>query len=481
MRDRDRDPPWGPADYWHIGPVYVRKPLVLLAVILLSAAVLLLLGPPFHVRSAPGARLPVYRYDDPRLAAVDGLAQVLDGEGRVRYEGEVAAGAYTGRGKVFDPSGALLYDGPLVDGVYEGGDAAVYRDGVLVYAGDMAGNLYEGQGRRLDPATGIVSEGQFSKGRLEGQGQEFYPSGALLREGTFSRDLLEGQGAEYAADGVLLREGTFSAGLLHGEGREYAASGALRYEGQFWRGLYHGQGLLYHAPPGVPSAEGTFVYGRLAGRGVLYHPSGQPLYTGLVCGERPRADAFLGLSLAEVEAAFSLHWQLYSWEGITAFVYPYFQLMFITESPVELVSPVQAAEAIPDEAGGPAQEQPAVPAGERLSPDTDPRSVVVSQVLSYGQPLPCAAQPEDGCATGRHPPGWREWFSHFAQEGTARGAAVRQTGPFVWRFAADPLSGPGGDIDELWAEKDGVETMTARREDKDMTLWYQTARWREEP
>lgn len=465
---------WGPSDYWRIGPVYVRKHLVLLAVILLSAAVLLLFGPPFQGRKAARSRLPVYRYDDPRLAAVSGLAQVLDSEGRVRYEGEVAAGAYTGLGKVFGPAGDLLYDGPLVDGVYEGPDAAVYREGVLIYAGGMAGNLYEGQGRRLDPATGIVSEGQFSRGRLEGQGREFYPSGVLLREGAFSRDLLEGEGAEYGADGVLLREGAFSAGLLHGEGREYAASGALRYEGQFWRGLYHGQGLLYNTLLGVRSAEGTFVYGRLTGRSALYHPSGQLLYEGQVCGERPRADAFLGLSLAEVEAAFTMHWLLYSWEGITAFVYPYFQLMFITESPVELISPAQIPEAAPD---GAADGAPS----EGLSPQAEPRSIVITEVLSYGQPLPCAAQPEDGPVTGRHPPGWREWFSDFAREAAAAGAVVRRTGPFIWRFTPDPLSGAGGCVGELWAERAGVETMTARREDKDMTLWYQTARWRAEP
>lgn len=483
---------WGPKDYWHIGPVYVRKQPALLAVIAWSAAILLIFGLPFRTPGDEESRIPAYRYNDPELAGISGPVQVLDDENRVRYIGEAAAGAYTGRGKVFSEAGELLYDGPLTDGVYEGPGARVYQSGVMVYTGEMAGNLYEGQGRRINPATGVVSEGQFSRGLLEGQAREFYADGTLLRDGMFSRDLLEGEGSEYSQEGILLREGTFSAGLLHGEGREYTAGGKLRYEGQFRRGIYHGQGTLYDDLLGVRSAAGTFVYGKLTGQGTIYHPSGQLLYTGQVCGQRPRADAFLGLSLAEVEAAFAPHWVLYSCEGITAFVYPYFQLMFISESPVELVSPAQAEEAarlerqgLPDAAERPALESSAEPEvydDELLSPDTDKRSVIITQVLSYGQPLPCAAQPEQDGASGQHPSGWREWFSDFALGETVRGAGVRRSGQFIWRFTPRPPSGENGRlIDEFRAEHAGVETMTARKEDKDMPLWYQTAQWGDGP
>lgn len=483
---------WGPKDYWHIGPVYVRKQLAPPAVIALSAAVLLIFGLPFRISENEDSRLPAYRYNDPALAGISGPVQVLDDENRVRYIGEVAAGAYTGRGKVFSEAGELLYDGPLADGVYEGSDAKVYQSGVLVYTGEMAGNFYEGQGRRINPATGTVSEGTFSRGLLEGQAREFYADGTLLRDGTFSRDLLEGEGAEYSQEGILLREGTFSAGLLHGDGREYTAGGKLRYEGQFRQGIYHGQGTLYDTLLGVRSAAGTFVYGKLTGQGTIYHPSGQLLYTGQVCGERPRADAFLGLSLAEVEAAFTSHWTLYFCEGITAFVYPYFQLMFITESPVEPASPAQAEDAarlerqeLPDAAERPAPESSAEPEiydDELLPPDTDKRSVIITQVLSFGQPLPCVAQPEQDDASGQHRAGWREWFSDFALGETVRGAGVRRSGQFIWRFTPWPLSGEdGGLIDEFRAEHAGVETMTARKEDKDMTLWYQTAQWGDSP
>jgi len=562
MRDPEGTRPnWGPEDYQHIGPVYVRKPLALAAVIAVCVVILMIFGLPFRKSRDPGKGLPAYRYNAPELAEISGSVQVLDDEDRVRYVGEVECGAYTGRGKVFSEAGELLYDGPLVDGVYEGSDAKVYQAGVLVYTGEMAGNLYEGQGHRIAPASGIVSEGQFSGGLLEGQGQEFYADGTLLREGVFSRDLLEGEGCEYSAEAVLLREGTFSAGLLHGEGREYTAEGKLRYEGRFWRGIYHGEGTLYNTLLGVRSASGTFVYGRLTGQGRIYHPSGQVLYTGQVCGERPSAAAFLGLSLAEVEEAFASHWLLYSCEGVTAFVYPYFRLMFITESPVGLVSPAQAAEgsererqellealegsaakdagpvdtesedAEPEDTGpenaasedtepGDTQlddaasgnvevedaqleyaqsrnaqseaageeESPAASAGaessqaavyddEQLSTDTDKRAVVITQVLSYRDPLPCAAQPDYEFPSGRHSPGWREWFSEFALGGMVRGATVRQSGQFIWRFTPQPALEDGGYVNEFWAEHAGVETMTARKEDKDMSLWYQTAQW----
>lgn len=487
---------WGPEDYWRIGPVFVRKRLALLLIIVCSVAVLLVFGLPFHASDHADQGLPAYRYNDPALAGIADIVQVLDANNHVRYVGEVAAGAYTGRGKVFDAAGELLYDGPLVDGVYEGADAEVYHAGVLVYTGEMAGNLYEGQGRRFDPDTGIVSEGQFSKGFLEGQGQQFYPGGSLLREGAFSRDLLEGEGAEYSEEQTLLREGTFSAGLLHGEGREYTASGKLRYEGQFWRGIYHGQGALYNTLLGVCRAEGTFVYGRLTGQGTIYHPSGQLLYTGQVCGERPRADAFLGLSLIEVESAFTAHWLLYYCQGITAFVYPYFHLMFITESPVALISPAQAEdESAPGKeeveditakmsvtyAAAASMElpQPVWYEDEALSPDADKREIIITQVLSYGQPLPCVAQPETDDVSGRHRPGWREWFSDFAAGETVQDAAVRQSGQFIWRFVPWPVAQEDRYIDEFLAEYAGVETMTVGKEDKDMSLWYQTAKWRD--
>lgn len=486
--------------YRRIGPVYVRRELFLLALAAVSAVVLAVFGLPLSPPRPADGGPPAYRYDDPRLAGISGVVRLLDSAGRVRYEGEVEQGACTGRGRVFDPGGQLVYDGPLADGVYEGADARVYQNGALVYEGEMADGLYNGQGRRVDPASGVVSEGQFVRGRLEGRGREYSAGGALLREGAFVRDLLDGQGAEYGPEGLPLREGGFSAGLLHGQGVEYSPGGTLRYEGQFRRGKYHGQGTLYDGAGRLPRYQGSFVRGLPLGLGTLFHSSGQALYTGQVYGESPRADAFLGLSLSEVEAAFAVHWTLYSCGGVTAFVYPDFQLMFVTDSPVELVSPSGALEreeqqrqellgALFAGAGdGPAEETaPARGAGipnpsapleepmtdEVLSPDTDKSAVVITQALSYGRPLPGVAQPDMGAASGRHAAGWREWFSSRAMGWEVLGAHARQTGPLTVRFF--PQEGQsGGQVNEFWAQDAGLEIVSVWQEGKGMGLWYQT-------
>lgn len=487
-------------DYWRIGPVYVRRGLFLLALAAVSAAVLAAFGLPLSPPRPPDDGPPAYRYDDARLADVSGVVRLLDGEGRVRYEGEVEQGACTGRGRVFDPAGRLVYDGPLAGGVYEGADARVYQNGALVYEGEMAGGLYHGEGRRVDPADGTVSEGQFVRGRLEGRGREYSAGGALLREGSFARDLLDGQGVEYGPDGLPLREGSFSAGLLHGQGVEYSPGGTPRYEGQFRRGEYHGQGTLYDGAGELPRYQGGFVRGLPLGLGTLFHPSGQPLYTGQVYGESPRADAFLGLSLAEVEAAFAAHWTLYSCGGVTAFVYPDFQLMFVTDSPVELASPSEAAQrgererselldalsaggvdgsGPPGVAGESAPDPPTAPeepmADEVLSPDTDKSAVVITQALSCGRPLPGVAQPDTGEPSGRHAAGWREWFSARAMGREPLGALAEQAGPLAVRFF--PQEGEdSGQVDEFLVQDSGLEILSVWQEGKGMSLWYQTVR-----
>lgn len=457
----------GPGDYWHIGPLYIWKWLVLAVLGSASLIVLGMFGLPDGLFRPLSTLPPLYRYDDPVLRAVSGVVRIEDAAGRVRYVGEVVQGACTGMGKLYDTDGRLCYDGPLVDGICEGTDARVYSAGQLIYRGDMVDGLYEGQGRRTDPETGVVSEGQFVRGRLEGEGREYDADGALLREGTFARDLLNGEGREYAPSGGLLREGTFSDGLLYGTGREYTQSGTLVYEGEFRRGVRQGTGKLYHTQYRTLSYEGEFVDGEPMGRGKLYHPSGQLLYEGEVCSASPRADAFLSLSLAEVEQAFTQHWQIYTWENVTAFVYPYFQLMFLTESPVAFTS---AAEETEGERGA-----------ESLSPDIDHGSIVITQVLSYGRALPGVPQPETGQSSGTHKSGWREWFSEYALGGSPeglKGVVVIQTGPFVYRFLALDAAGEA-QVNETLAVDALLETVTAWKEEKDWTVWYQTAEWRD--
>lgn len=490
-------------DYWHIGPVYVRKWVLLGLLAALAAALLGVFGLPTGLFPPLAPKPPTYRFDDPALAAQSRVVRVLDAQGVMRYEGEVSQGAYTGRGRVYDRTGQLVYDGPLVDGRYSGPDALVYQDGIPVYAGEMADNLYEGWGRRTDAASGMVSEGQFSRGMLEGEGREFYANGTLLRVGRFSGDLLEGEGMEYARDGTLLREGAFSAGVLHGAGKEYASGGALAYEGEFRRGLRHGQGKLYAIQRQTLFYEGEFVSGRPVGFGRIYHSSGQLLYEGQVYDARPRADAFLGLSLAEVEEAFTEHWFLFSCDGMTGFVYPTFQLIYVTESPVSIISPArqeemeqQGQQALPDyflqqardgDTGKDAVEAPpaeALPAegsgtqgysDEVLSPDTNKKDIVICEVLSYGQPLPGVVQPELDVASGTHAYGWREWFSAYASDADLQGAAVVESGQFIVRFTPDDPFDTDPVASYLAADA-GVLTMSVLREDKDAALWYQSAR-----
>lgn len=458
---KQKDRSVGPADYWHIGPVYVRKGLFL--AVLGAAALLILgfLGPPTSLLSPLFPLPPLYCYNDPALQTISGVVRVADDAGRVRYVGEVAQGTYTGTGKVFEKNGQLCYEGPLVDGVYEGSGAHVYSDGQLIYSGDMADNQYEGQGRRIDLETGAVSEGQFSRGMLEGEGAQYDASGTLLREGTFSHDLLNGPGQEYSSSGVLLREGTFVQGVLHGEGAEYTQSGLLRYQGHFQRGVYHGSGQLYDTSSQALLYKGEFVQGMAKGQGQIYHPSGQLLYTGEVYDVQPRADSFLSLSLVEVEQAFSQHWQVYVCEDVTAFVYPYFHLMFISESPVAFVSSAEEAD------GG----------GEILSPNTDKTSVLITQALSYGQPLPAVPQPNPDSALLPRLASWDEWFSAYALGNTPEGAVVVQTGPLVYRFTA---VGPAQQVEQVIAENDTLETATVRNADKDGTIWYQRVTWRDD-
>jgi len=474
------------ADYWKVGPVYVWKWLALTAIVSLSILVLSVFGLPSLPR--PNRSPPSYRFDDPKLNNLTGLVCVLDANGVVRYQGQVKGGCYTGSGKVYDAQGQLIYDGPLQDGVYEGADAKVYQDGGLIYVGEMAQNHYEGQGRRT--RGNLISEGTFSNGMLEGEGKE-YAGETLLREGTFSKDLLNGEGKEYQ-DGTLVREGVFSDGLLNGEGMRYTGNQALWYDGEFQRGLYHGQGKLYDTQSGVLVYEGQFSRGKAMGQGKLFHPSGQLLYEGTVYDSRPRADAFLGLSLTQVEAAFSEHWLLYTFDDVTAFVYPYFQLMFITHNPANLISPSEQEaqtqrerEELLDALSASAQSEEEVVAEGAddgfqsftwdmvLAPDTVKDDLVIDEVLSWEATLPGTAQPETEIPSGVRPTDWRERFSDYAVEGNLWKTGGIQTGPFVYEFLTPTKEGET--VNYYLAQQDGVQTTTVRRKDKDGTVWYQSA------
>lgn len=520
----EKQPP-SPKDYWRAGPVYIKKWVLIVVLISLSILIITIFGLPVELFSTLNTTPPAYRYNDARLVEYSGLVCILDQDGIVRYEGEVEGGSCTGHGLVFASDGQLVYEGPLIKNLYEGADAKVYRDGLLVYTGEMADNTYEGQGSRTNPQNGIVSAGQFSRGVMEGAGKEFAADGTLLREGTFSSDLLEGEGLEYGKDNILLREGNFSSGLLHGVGKEYTSSGALRYEGEFERGVYHGQGKLYDTLNHALSFEGTFVKGRPTGLSIIYHPSGQKLFEGVIWEGRPRADSFLGLSLTEVEAAFSEHWDLYTCGEYTAFVYPTFDLMFITQSPILLSSPTQSnteeqqkEQAVLDALSSQPKvesastdtqakeiklitpEQPPLGGNtedimdetddanpldadadkseryddEQLAPDSDKSDIIICEVISIGQELAGVAQPNEKSAYAAHMPDWREWFSDYEQELTPGGTTVRKSGQFIYEFTPWPKA-EGTPVDEYLAEGGGIQARTVIKDGKGSTIWYQSA------
>ena len=107
---------------------------------------------------------------------------------------------------------------------------------------------------------------------------------------------------------------------------------------------------------------------------------------------------------------------------------------------------------------------------KELSSEIDHKDIIITEVLSYGGPLPGTAQPETDTASGRHKLGWREWFSDDAAGEMLLGAG----GPFVYEFTAFEMD-EEQQIDYTLATGGGVTTTTVRRESKDLVLWYQSA------
>lgn len=93
----------GRRDYWHIGPVYVWKWLVVLLLIGAALAVLAAFGLPSSLTAPHEREPPTYCYTDKRLAETSGVVRITDDAGTVRYEGEIAQGAITVRAGSMTP------------------------------------------------------------------------------------------------------------------------------------------------------------------------------------------------------------------------------------------------------------------------------------------------------------------------------------------------------------------------------------------
>lgn len=375
---------------------------------------------------------------------------------------------------------AYRYDDPALREL-SGVVCVLDGSGTVRYRGEVDAGSFTGTGQVFDGRGELVYDGPLLDGVREGANAKVYRNGKLVYEGEMARDLYEGQGRRTDPESGTVSEGTFSGGQLNGPGREYGPNGILLREGTFENGLLHGEGRLFDATLGTL------------------------LYEGPVSGGSPCAAAFLGLSLAEVEAAFSGHWLLCcAPDGSAAFVYPEFQLMFWTDGPVRLHSPAQqkareeqerqelldalatpiiitvpeplpedeTSETVIEPEDTPLSEPP--PMDFTLAPDTDKKELVIRAVLSYGGPLAGTPQPVSGTPVRPGEAGWREQFSDFAAgRGDGASQAVR-TGPFVYEFPAlSEADCP--DVERIPACEGGVESVTVYREGENGAFWYQSA------
>lgn len=321
---------WGPQgknDYFHIGPVFLYRPLAVLLAALCAALVCLCGGS--AVRYAK-ARLspqpyPVFAYDAKALGGFTGTGRIRDARGVIRYEGAIADGLCTGEGVVYDGAGQMVFSGTLAQNEYQYG--AAYQNGVLRYRGAFQNSVYEG-------------------------------------EGTL-----------YRADGGTEYEGGFYAGRRQGHGVAYRQSGGVLYEGAFEAGLYHGIGTLYEEN-GRPAYAGEFRRGAPEGEGVFYGAEGQPLYEGRVRAGRPDYLSFLGGSVADALAALQTPCEIYTAKDKTAFCSRALNVLFLTED-----APVFQRKAA---------QWPGTASGEsvELDPETQTDQMTVTEVLLLSDSLP---------------------------------------------------------------------------------------------
>ena len=168
--------------YRKIGPIYIRKGVLLLLIAAAAIAVLAKFGFPTGLIRYHDGGPPVYRFDDPQLQECSEEVRIRDRRGVIRYEGPVEKGVCTGMAQVYDEQGKLCYQGPMVENRWEGENARVYRDGKLLYLGGMKNNRYEGLGRLFDPETGTSREGIFRDGLEEGRFLIYDPMGTLVKD-----------------------------------------------------------------------------------------------------------------------------------------------------------------------------------------------------------------------------------------------------------------------------------------------------------
>ena len=182
--------------YRKLGPVYVKKTLLLTVLAAGSLAVIAGFGLPTDLIPENGEQLPGYQLDDPTLETLTGWVQLRDETGAVRYEGTVEKGQRSGFGRIFDEKKRLSYDGPMIEDQCEGGEARIYKDGRLAYFGTVTDMIPNGPGRAYDYDAGVIREGSFDAGVLEGPAKIYAPDGTMLRESQFVKGEEQGRAPE---------------------------------------------------------------------------------------------------------------------------------------------------------------------------------------------------------------------------------------------------------------------------------------------
>ncbi|GKH50557.1 hypothetical protein CE91St46_16680 [Eubacteriales bacterium] len=272
LRPQSRD------DYYVIGRWWVYKKLFMTLVLVICAGILIyftMFAP--KLPSAPSQARAVatdvtFDYDDMKLRAFSGIANIRASDGKVVYTGEIASGVAKGNGTLWGRDGKLLY------------------------------------------------EGGFDQNKYSGEGISYYPSGRKKYEGSFAANLYQGEGNLYAPDGTLLYTGQFANGLYSGKGKSYSEDGVLLYEGSFAEGKYHGEGIRYYAD-GLIRYQGAFFQGLEQGQGTLYSPTGKMLYHGDMLAGEINYRSLVHSTLADIEASFSETPRIFYTDTDSAFVY----------------------------------------------------------------------------------------------------------------------------------------------------------------
>lgn len=312
-------------DFIETKRLFISKSFLVLLVVGLAAAVLLAYFAvwPFLLSHFFTARFSV---DDKRVGTWTGRVIVYADQERTLplYSGKLADGVLQGQGREYDSQGLISYEGNFIDGVRSGAGKA-YRDGVLVYEGGFSDGAYSGRGRSYE--DGFLSYvGEFTAGTPSGEGTSYYPGGGVRYQGSFSDGVWEGSGITRYPTGEQSYMGTFSAGLREGEGTEYDKTGRVVYRGGFAQDQYSGDGIYYPAEGEKITASfengvtggaiqwykgGALYYEGGAddltpsGFGTLYGSTGKALYEGEMAGGTINGAWLLGLTAAEVRAAFA--------------------------------------------------------------------------------------------------------------------------------------------------------------------------------